>query len=262
MPAWDKSELVKVGRDRAHALEGEVESRRAASDAAEERRDPAADASVDMHPGPRIERHAADLVDRIDHAMRVAGRRPHQRHGVVVDQFAHRLYIDALVRIQRRPPDVDVHHDGGLVEGGVSGDRHDDVGPPAGPSEFLGAVAFARRLHGEKDAFGAACREQSVGACGRGEQIEPVVDDIALHLAEAGIGAAVAQRIERKIFEEGLFPDLVGLFVRHEEKDRGAAAMPVGVLARPFAHLRGERVPVQAALRKGGAASFGHDGFP
>ena len=238
---------MKVGRDRADAGQAEIEIAYAASVLPEEGQDPAADTGVDMEPDPGCDRQLRDRVDRVDHTVRIAGGGADQKHRPIVDQPAHGLYVHAAIRVQGRTPQLEIHHVGRLVEGGMGRIGHDDVERAVVPAPMLRTVGVAGGLDGQEDAFASAAGKGAGRAVRSLEEVQSAVEHLLLHPADAEKGPRSAERVLREEVEIGIAPDLLGLLVVEEHEQRRAAAPPVDIGARESLHLGLQRLPVLAA---------------
>jgi hypothetical protein len=153
-----------------------------------------AHAGVHVQPQAVLLGQCTDVGDRVDHAVREAGRRPHQHHRVSIDQSLHRLHVSAQVRTHGRAPDLQIHQAGRLIEGGVQRLGCHDVEPSSGnPSLLTGPVTAG--LDRLDDALGAASGHEATAGLGRLKQVQRHVHDLFLHAAHAVERTLGAQRV-------------------------------------------------------------------
>ena len=181
------AELVHVHRHRGDAGDGEVERRDRIAQRLHEGQDHAADAAVGMHPEVVLSSELRDLLDGVGLAVGIGRRGAGDHDGVLADGIGHAGHVGAPALAARHAHDRHAEPFRTLVEGGMGGLRHHDLGHARDGPVLTRPVA--RGLHGHEDALGAAGGGGAAGAVGRVQEVEHARDQFALTCREARIGA-------------------------------------------------------------------------
>ena len=251
--------LVRVGGDRRHAGQPEIEHRDVrVTEFLAPRQDPAAEAAVDVQARALLEHHVRQRRDRVDGAVRIVARGRDDHRGVRRDRVAHEIHVHLRRhRVGRRDDHLHAEHVRGLVERRVGRLRPDhfrlcDAALDARPV----AVGEDRVL----DALRAAGPDGAAGLLRRIMLLDRLAvqhrerhrDDLALEATHARADVAL-QRVDVAEVAERLVQERVVLVIPAVHRAGALAALPFAVLALGHrAHLLEDRRLVEPLFRETG----------
>jgi len=240
--------LVNVGgkaRDTGH---GKVEVRDRIALPPREGREETAEAGIDMQPQPARLGQRSQFADRIEDAVRVAGRRGHQHDRAGVDGRGHGRRIDAKVRADRHPAHLQSQGVCGLVDARMAAAGHDDVGPAQRGT--CGQRLVARRHDCQELAFRAAGGESAAGRRAGIKEGKRHGNDLALESDQAREGPA-PQGVFREVEIEGPLRDLRQRRVMVIDVERQPAVTPAVVLMLGLDQRALDLLPGPPLVRQG-----------
>jgi hypothetical protein len=143
-----------------------------------ERQQEATQAGVGVEADAALARELRKLLDRVDRAVRIGGRRADDEDRALGDRLRGRGDVGAEVRPHRDVHGLDAQALRGLVERGVRGLRQHHL-------RALDARAVAVRLDGEHDRLGAAGGDDAADVLAAAEHARGHGDDLCLELRRA-----------------------------------------------------------------------------